>query len=215
MTLHRFFIDQDLITENLEITLPEEISHQITQVLRLKNNENLILLDNTGFEYLVNITDLHKKHTICEIIEKRKNENEPETKVHLFMALIARDNFELTLQKSVELGISQITPILTERTQFDRKFAESKYERWQKIMKEAAEQSERGIIPQINPILNFDFALKQAKENGFSLIAWEKEPTTHSVTTILQRHPQPHRGSALKKPHEILNIFIGPEGGFT
>lgn len=203
MTIHRFFINPDLITEKI-ITLPEEISHQITQVLRLKSEAKIILLDNTGFEYLVKLIDVNKKHTIAELIEKKENKNEPDVKVHLFMALIARDNFELVLQKSVELGVTEITPIITERTQFDKKFAEAKYERWNKIIKESSEQSERAILPILNNPINFESAIIEATQKGESYIAWEKE-----TSGTLNRHAE------LVSASHTINIFIGPEGGFT
>jgi len=205
MTLHRFFIYPELITEKT-ITLPEETSHQITQVLRLKNNEQIILLDNTGFEYIVKLIQVNKKHTLAELIEKRKNNNEPQLNVHLYMALIARDNFELVLQKSVELGVKEITPILTERTQFDKKSAQNKYERWNKIIKEASEQSERGILPTLNQPINFESAVLESKNNGTSLIA--SEYSRHQIIVI----PSEAEGSRGEKN---INIFIGPEGGFT
>lgn len=201
MTLHRFFISPDLIGDT-QINLPEETSHQITQVLRLKKYDQIIVLDNSGTEFVVKLIDINKKHTFGEVIEKRKNENEPDKKIHLYQAIIARDNFELVLQKSVELGVSEVTPIITERTQFDRKFIEGKYERWQRIIKEAAEQSERGILPELHLPLNFEAALTQSKEKGKTLIAWEKEKEVQWTSEYS------------KKAHDF-NIFIGPEGGFT
>ncbi len=202
MTLHRFFISPNLITES-QITLPEEVSHQITQVLRIKNNEQIIVLDNTGYEYTVKLINVNKKHTVGEIIEKRKNNNESPKNIHLYMALIARDNFELILQKTVELGAKEITPIITERTQFDRKFVEGKFERWQKIIKEAAEQSERGIQPILNQTLNYEAAVNEANEKGFSLIAWEHKENKN----VIPRNEE--------SQDKNTNIFIGPEGGFT
>jgi 16S rRNA (uracil1498-N3)-methyltransferase len=228
MTIHRFFIEPEQIS-NLQVTLSEEISHQISQVLRLKQNDQIIILDDSGMEYLVKLIDVNKKHSTGEIIKKNKNENEPDKKVHLYQSLIARDNFELILQKSVELGVSEITPILTERTQLDRKFVEGKYERWQKIIKEAAEQSERGKLPALNQPLNFDAALTQSSPNGKTFIAWEEEPN-QMLSDFSSRHPRPDRGSknSLSKLDSRLrendtksnmrfaiNIFIGPEGGFT
>jgi 16S rRNA (uracil1498-N3)-methyltransferase len=201
MTIHRFFVDPNIISED-EITLPEEISHQITQVLRLQNNDQIILLDNTGFEYLVEIKELHKKHTTAKVIEKKKNNNEPDKNTHLYMALIARDNFELVLQKSVELGVNEITPIITERTQFDKRIVEAKNERWNKIIKEATEQSERGKLPILNQPINFESAITLAKENGTSLIA--SEYSRNEKIVIASEARQSH-----------INIFIGPEGGFT
>lgn len=206
MTIHRFFINPNLIAETT-ITLPEEISHQITQVLRLKNNDQIIVLDNTGFEYLVTLLDVNKKHTTAKVIEKRKNNNEPDKSIHLYMALIARDNFELTIQKCVELGIKEITPVITERTQFDKKVFETKYDRWKKIIKEASEQSERAILPLLNNPINFESAINQTKEDGTSLIASEysRGEEKNVIPSAVEESLDGKK----------VNIFIGPEGGFT
>ncbi len=239
MTLHRFFIDPNNI-QNGQVLLPEEISHQITQVLRLKQSDQIIVLDNTDKEYLCTLTKINKKHSEARIAKTMDNENEPQIKVHLYQSLITRDNFELVLQKSVELGVSEITPIQTERSQYGISWADEKKERWQKIIKEAAEQSERGRLPILNQPLNYEAAIKEVSQIGEILIAWEKDHLTPSLRGV---HPMPPRSgkypwgtkqsqSTLEINHskeltsELLrllrsarndgvSIFIGPEGGFT
>jgi len=203
MPLHRFFIESDLINNN-QIFLPEETSHQISKVLRLKEHDQIIILDNTGKEYLCTLTKIDKKHSEARIAKTEINQNEPELKVHLYQSLITRDNFELVLQKSVELGVTEITPIQTERTQFNISWATEKLDRWQKIIREAAEQSKRGKLPILHDPLNFESAIKEAIENGETLVAWEKEQSQQN---------KPH--SFLNSKFKILNLIIGPEGGFT
>ena len=202
MTIHRFFISQDNFL-NSQIELPEDISHQITQVLRLKQSDQVIILDNTGHEYLCVLIKVDKRHSIAKVIKKQLNQNEPEIKVHLYQSIINRDNFELVLQKYVELCVTEIIPIQTETSQFGVSWAEDKMERFERIIKEAAEQSERGILPTLNIPLNYEAAIKKATEteNTETIIAWEKE--------------QQESLDSVKSKHQELNIFIGPEGGFT
>ncbi len=197
MTIHRFFIDS---FNGVEISLPEEVSHQVTQVLRLKLSEQIIILDNTGWEYICILTKIDKKHSLAKVIKKQLNQNEPKTKIHLYQSLISRDNFELVLQKAVELGISDITPVQTERTQFSISWAQEKYDRFQRIIKEAAEQSERGLLPSLKTPLNFEAALGDAVDKGDTIVAWEKEDPGKIF-------------SSANLPS--INIMIGPEGGFT
>ena len=203
MTKHRFFISPDNF-QNTHIELPEDVSHQITQVLRLKQTDQIIILDNTGHEYVCVLLKIDKRHSVAKVIKKQLNHNEPEIKVHLYQSIINRDNFELVLQKAVELGVAEITPIQTERSQFGVGWAEDKSERFQKIIKEAAEQSERGNLPILNNPLNYESAILNATEteNTETIIGWEKEQ-------------KKQLDQILKSNKKAFNVFIGPEGGFT
>jgi 16S rRNA (uracil1498-N3)-methyltransferase len=112
------------------------------------------------------------------------------------------DKFELVLQKGVELGVTAFVPFISERC-VARKESAAKIERWRKIIQEAAEQSERLILPVLHPTISFDEACRSVKQPA--LLFWEEEKSTNLKQT-LQNPPL--------KDAAVLNLFIGPEGGF-
>ncbi|HXY75154.1 MAG TPA: RsmE family RNA methyltransferase, partial [Dehalococcoidales bacterium] len=118
-------------------------------------------------------------------------------------SLMKLDKFELVLQKGVELGASGFWPFISERSVV-REPSESKIERWQDIIREAAEQSRRSLLPPLYPPVSFELVCKSSPIPG--LILWEGEKSV-GLSHILS--------SAPFKNAQLLRIFIGPEGGFT
>lgn len=195
MKLHRFFINPEFIQgKNIAIS-DKNLLLQLKNVLRLKIGSEVIFLDNSGKEYktvIESLSDLGIKGRIIEIAE---NKNEPELKIALYQSLCKKDKFEWVLQKGTEIGISEFIPIITERTE---KLGLD-FERCGKILKESAEQSERGIIPKLSEITDFSKAIKSA--------AGEK--------ILLDRSGKSMKFYALNPKTYTLNVFVGPEGGFT
>ena len=204
MTIHRFFIPKALFTSDL-IQLPEQTSFQIAKVLRLQPGSSIILLDNEENEYLMKLESVTPKAVSGTIQEKRKNKNEPLTSISLFQALLPREKFELVLQKGTEVGISSFTPIITQYSIPQKQLLpEKRFDRWEKILAEAAEQSERGIIPLLQPPMTFQQAVQSSQKTGPILIAWEKEHDTSLKEVLTSFQNEQH-----------FNLFIGPEGGFS
>lgn len=199
MTLHRFFVNPSLIKAG-EVFLPKDISTQIKKVLRLQQGDKFIVLDNTGNEYLIElVSDISGK-----IISQLSNNNEPNAKITLYQALTARDKFESILQKGTEIGISRFVPIATKRSLLKVKdIKQDRIERFRKIIKEAAEQSERSMLPELHQPMTFELAINEAISNGYVLIAWENE-IEEKISEKLKNLP----------PQSSISIFIGPEGGF-
>lgn len=208
MTVHRFFIQRraELIDkENIDdsiVTFSSEISHQIAKVLRLKKDECVFVLDNTGYEYVIELLEIHPKKVIGKIYSKKVNENESPVQLNLYTALIMKEKYELILQKCTEIGVNEFVPLITQRTQFNAQSVLSKKDRWEKILKEASEQSERGRIPSLNLPMKFKDALDQAIKHNQVLIAIERTPTTQPLNSLIAQSP-------------TISLFIGPEGGFT
>ncbi len=203
MTLHRFFIPTQYIAEGI-ITLPIELKKQLTKVLRLKTGDKIILLDGTGFEYLVELN--HQDENIQgKIISKKDNNSEPKVKITLYQSLTTKDKFETVLQKGTEVGVTKFIPIQTDRSLLKIiDIKPDRMERFKKVIQEAAEQSERGIVPELGAVLNFEQAIENASISGSILIAWEKEDQV-VLSDVLSEF--------LSKTANI-GIFIGPEGGF-
>jgi 16S rRNA (uracil1498-N3)-methyltransferase len=203
MTIHRFFVTTKDISGK-KVQFPSEISQQIGYVLRLKKGDHVTVLDNSGMEYYVELYKLDRKHAEGEIVGRNANENEPEKEVILYQALIPRDKFELVLQKATEIGVSAVVPLETKLSLIKSKdLDQKKFDRWNKIIQEAAEQSERGRLPTLRQAQSFEEAI--AEDSTQSLVAWERHNTNQTLNelrlTINQDQP--------------IRLFVGPEGGFT
>lgn len=202
--MHRFFLPASSFSAT-EVHFPESVSRQIVQVLRLKVETEVTVLDGSGQEYAVRLTSVDAHLCVGVIESNQPCLNEPETQIDLYLCLTQREKFEWILQKCTELGVSRFVPVISSRSlvQEEKDFVK-KLERWQKIIQEAAEQSHRARVPGIVPPLHFREALQQAAaEGGCRLIPWEEEHSL-SLHAALQRYPQEHYA-----------VLIGPEGGFS
>ena len=159
MRLHRFIGDFDLKKGNLSIT-DGDFLNQARNVLRLKIGDRFILSDGKGKEAEGILEGLDKKSALVHISNRSENKNEPERKVVLYCALIKRENFEWVAQKATEVGVSTIVPLISERTVK----LNLKKERLGKIIKEAAEQSGRTVVPSLSDPMDFNDALVEAKK---------------------------------------------------
>ena len=112
-----------------------------------------------------------------EIISEELTSGEPRNHLSLYIALTQRAKFEWILQKGTELGVSTFIPVITSRSLVRETAGDArKVERWESILREAAEQCARGRIPEVLPALSFEQALTDAKKrNELCLFAWEKE----------------------------------------
>src|SRR3989344_7120056 len=152
MKLQRFFIDPDAIRGREFILGDKDTINQIKKVLRLRAGDKIIFLDGSGKEYEAVIKEFGNSVIRGDIEEISDNKNEPELKITLCQSLCKKDKFEWVLEKGTEAGISAFLPIISERTEklgFNR-------ERAEKILREAAEQSERGVIPKLLDMQKFN-----------------------------------------------------------
>ncbi len=200
--LHRFFVSPDSI-HNDRATLGGSLVHQLRNVLHLRAGERVVLLDNSGWEFEVELESVNAAEVSGRVVDKRPSLHEPRVTLVLFQALLKADKFEWVLQKGTELGIAAFMPLVSERVVRDEVSAK-KMKRWQRIVREAAEQSERAIVPQIKAPIAFADAVQSAMRDGLSLILYEAE-RGESLRAHLQNHRDAQR----------INLFIGPEGGFS
>ncbi len=194
--MHRFFVTD---IQDEQVVFSPEQARQISAVLRMEPGQLVIVLDNLGWEYEVELVEVEKRRVTAVIRRKHPAANEPTTRLTLYQSLLKRDNFEWVLQKGTELGITRFVPLLTERTVAR---LPKKTHRWQRILTEAAEQSRRGRIPQLAEPMRFPQALANLSPQQTALIPWEK-----ANQTSLR--------DGLKEAKTNISLFIGPEGGFT
>jgi 16S rRNA (uracil1498-N3)-methyltransferase len=202
--MHRFFIPHDWIGKN-SVYFGESLAYQLYRVLRMEPGNHVILLDNEGYEYEVEISELRTKEGEGILKEKRPVISEPLVHITLFQALLKKDNFEWVLQKCTEVGVSEFVPMTTKRTivSHDKELRADRIQRWERIITEAAEQSGRGKLPVLGDPVPFETIISQLHHFDCVLIPWEGE-TKLGVREVLDTEPAPR----------TVAIFIGPEGGF-
>lgn len=197
MRLHRFMVDLKLQVGRVELR-DEEAASQIRNVLRLRVGDSLILCDGNLGEATAKVLAYKGDRVELQIDDLKQNQNEPTVDVTLYCALLRKENFEVVVQKATELGVGRIVPLLTQRTVK----LQTREDRLLKIAKEAAEQSGRGVIPEIAEALEFGAAAIHAKAN-------------HSKTFFFSIGSSEFRiQTAGIKPSSKVGIFVGPEGGW-
>jgi len=199
----RFFIPPGNISGSRALITGSDVDHA-RRVLRLKEGDSIELRDGSGRVFASKIISLKADSISCEVISSRSARSEPKTKVSLLQSIPKESKMDMIIQKCTELGVSEIIPVQSERSvvRLSEEKKKSRLARWQKIAKEAAEQSGRGIIPRINAILDFNESLKLAGNFDLSVIPWEMEEKT-----TLKKHLNSGVASIL--------IAVGPEGGFS
>jgi RNA methyltransferase, RsmE family len=205
--MSRFFINASAVDIDAKsiIISGDDVNH-IKNVLRAVSGDKLVVSDGSGNEYTVCIDNIYKEKISATIIESYKNRTEPPIEVTLFQGIPKSDKMDTIIQKSVELGISKIVPVITERTvvRFDGiKDMEAKAKRWQRISLEAAKQCNRGLVPVVELPLKFDKALEASKEYALKLIPYEIEREI-GIRNYLKDYSEGK-----------ICFYIGPEGGFT
>lgn len=205
--MHRFFVPSSAIDKGM-VTLSGALVHQVAKVLRLVPGDRVLLLDNSGWCYEVELDRLEERRLTGVVRDKTLVTTEPRTKLTIYQGLLRAHRFEYVLQKGTEIGVVAFVPTLCERciVEYIGAASRTKLERWQKIIVEAAEQSRRGKLPLLRPAVLFQQACAEVR--GLSLIAWEDE-TAPSLRTVLRQAVA--KGG---RPFS-LNLFVGPEGGFA
>lgn len=196
MRLHRFIGNFDLNRKQFEITDPE-ILNQFKNVLRLKKGEEVMLGDGALNEALAKIMGAGKNSVSVEIVKMEKNACESGICGILYCSILKRENFEWVCQKATEAGIREIVPIISSRTV---KLG-LREDRIEKIIKEAAEQSGRGVLPKLGKSIKFGEALENAGQNDLNLFFEMGFPSLSTADFD-------------KVKTQRVGIFIGPEGGW-
>lgn len=217
--MHRFFVPPSWVQGN-EVTITGPQAHQIARVLRMRPGDGVIVLDNSGWELEVQLVSVDRTMVKGEVLHRKLSGGEPRTKISLYLGVLRSNRFEFVLQKGTELGVVQFVPVIADRcVESDLEAVEMKLRRWEWIIQEAAEQCRRGRKPALRSAVLFLQACEQARQSGgLSLIPWEGEKST-SLRHLLQQSPQDAMTEIANHeqrwPPFAINLFIGPEGGFT
>ncbi|MDE1336427.1 16S rRNA (uracil(1498)-N(3))-methyltransferase [Vibrio aestuarianus] len=183
------------------ITLSDDAAGHIGRVLRMQVGQEVLLFDGSGAEFPATISEVTKKGVLVEVAERVESSCESPLNLHLGQVISRGDKMEFTIQKSVELGVNTITPLISERcgVKLDAKRFEKKLEQWQKIAISACEQCGRNTVPVIRPIMQLE--------------AW---CTEQSDALKLNLHPRAKYSiNTLPEPVTKVRLLIGPEGGLS
>lgn len=172
---YRFFVPAGALHGGMFESEDADLAHQFANVLRLQMGDHVVLLDNTGWQYTVALTGVERRRVAGTIERKEPGVGEPRTKITLYTGLMRAERFEWVLQKGTELGVSAFVPLICERSAFGDagELSERKVERWERLIREAAEQACRARLPQLGPALFFGPACQQTPRRGSAFILWE------------------------------------------
>jgi 16S rRNA (uracil1498-N3)-methyltransferase len=216
--MHRFFVSPDQLEDD-KVTISGPAVHQIRNVLRLGPGDSIVVLDNSGWEREVEIAEVGREQVVSKVLSKALATGEPRTKVSLFQGVLKGSHFEFVLQKGTELGIVEFVPLISQRCVIaSLDDVNKRMSRWQRIVQEAAEQSRRGRLPRLESAMIFSRACERAKRTGgLSLIPWEDEARVNLKLVLGKGGRETKKSRALAFPSRpfSVNLFIGPEGGFT
>ncbi|MDE5966355.1 MAG: 16S rRNA (uracil(1498)-N(3))-methyltransferase [Lachnospiraceae bacterium] len=203
--MHHFFVDPSAVGGSELCITGADVNH-IKNVLRLQAGEHITVSDTTGKEYTCAISRLTDAAVFAKIEDMQAEASELSAELYLFQGYPKGDKLEMIIQKTVELGVSKIIPVMTRRSivRLDEKKAAKKQARYQAICEAAAKQSKRGVIPEVLPVMDFGEALKLAATLDKILIPYEDEKGLINSKKVINE--------AIS--HKKIGIFIGPEGGF-
>jgi 16S rRNA (uracil1498-N3)-methyltransferase len=191
--------------EDNKIPITGEKARYLISVLRCKKGDELTIFDGQGRCFRTQIEKAGRKEVIAKVIETFFDNTESSLHIVLIQGLLKGDKMDLVIQRTTELGVKEIIPALTKRSQLKET---RKVNRWRKIAAEASRQSGRSVIPVIHEPLDFKniFTANSPVEKLYGLIFYEEGGMS------LSRAMQQKRMQDESSP---VHIFIGPEGGFA
>ncbi|HEZ4582401.1 TPA: 16S rRNA (uracil(1498)-N(3))-methyltransferase [Neisseria meningitidis] len=196
----RFYLPENL-SVGQTVALPDNIVRHLN-VLRVRPNENITLFDGKGKAHAARLTVLEKRRAEAEILHEDTTDNESPLNITLIQSISSGDRMDFTLQKSVELGVTAIQPVISERciVRLDGERAAKRLARWQEIVISACEQSGRNTVPPVLPIIGYREAL-------------DKMPS--ESTKLIMSINRARKLGDIRQPSGAIVFMVGPEGGWT
>lgn len=213
--MQRYFLPQEQFADTT-VQITGDDAHHIIKVMRSEIGEEFICSNGSDREVLVRITAMDKGAVEADIIRELPMESEAAVEVWIAQSLPKGDKLETVIQKCTELGAVRIVPFVSERTvvQYDAKKEAKRLERWQKIAKEAAEQSHRNRVPAIDAPITWKRLIELCPSFDLALLCYEKESGLKLRPLLAECLAKDGSAAEQQKPKRILAI-VGPEGGFT
>lgn len=191
---------QQALSADSTLALDESASHHLARVLRFQVGHTLTLFNGDGSEYAAIICAIDKRNVTVNIQTSKFIERESPLAIHLGIAISKGDRMDLVIQKAVELGVTTITPLLSERVEvrLQGERADKKLQHWNGIVIAACEQCMRNRIPQLNPITSLHDWINQVDAEQKFVLHHRSETSLGEIT----------------KPKSVA-LLIGPEGGLS
>ena len=213
--MDRFFVEPEhLNLDDKTLYIDGEDVKHISKVLRYGQGDEIEVCDSNGHEYICRIESIDKTRIDLSIVDEVYINRESKIRVSLYQGVPKSTKMEIILQKLTEAGVDEIVLVNTKRSVVNIKGdkADKKFDRWERIIYEAAKQCKRGMIPKLRGILSFKEALEDMGKNDINICPYEVEKSlgikealqTGQVKKILEN-----------KDEVRVGIFIGPEGGFA
>jgi 16S rRNA (uracil1498-N3)-methyltransferase len=186
-----------------QATLSDNAMAHATKVMRLKVGDTLTLFCGDGFDYECALTSIEKKSAQVDVTSRKQVLNESPLHIRLLQGISSGDRMDYTIQKAVELGVTEIYPLSTERcvTKLSGDRAEKRVEHWQGVAIAACEQSGRALLPKVHTPL--------------TLTQWLSQHETLNSLNVLLNPVGAKKLAQLNKPDNAIHILIGPEGGLS
>lgn len=202
--MYHFFVEEKQVNGENAYISGSDVNH-IVNVLRMKIGEELLISVKGDWDYLCKIEEIESDRVNLKLLESMEQRELP-IKLTLLQGIPKSDKLEMIIQKAIELGVSEIIPVKTNRVvvKIDEKKTQAKVNRWNVIAESAAKQSKRSIIPKVLKPQTIDNALEIVKDYGVKLLPYENADGIKKTKDIL---------NSLDSKNNIA-VFIGPEGGF-
>lgn len=198
-----FFLDH---VDGVQVRLGKEDSHHLLKVMRAAVGEPFTVVAG-GVTYDCRLAEVADGRAVGEVVASRPATGEPPIQITLMQGLAKGDKMEEIIQHGTEIGICGFVPMATSRAvvKLEPKKAMERVERWQRIAREAAEQSRRGAVPQVAPVASWKEAAARCAEFSLALVPWEEggEP----LKSVL--------AEAAAAGVKSVAVLIGPEGGLS
>lgn len=197
----RFFVNNDELQGDFLVLTGENALH--AKVLRLKNGDTVTICDGRGAECLCVVSDINPDQVSLVVKSRMSSASEAAVKVSVYMAFSKGDKFEHVIQKATELGAYEIVAFPSSRcvSRPDEKSLKKKLERWNKIAASAAEQSGRGVVPEVLVVSGYLQAVERACKADKKILFYENE----RATTL--------RMALESGQYSTISLLTGPEGG--
>ncbi|HEY2901806.1 MAG TPA: 16S rRNA (uracil(1498)-N(3))-methyltransferase [Polyangia bacterium] len=199
--MHRVFVAPEKLG-GARVVLDGEAHHHLSRVLRARAGDQVIVFDGQGTEIDAQVTSTDAKTTELRLGDRRASAVAPSVRITLLQALARGEKMDWIIQKTCELGVARVVPVLTGRTVAPPAQAAARQQRWQRIAREAARQCGRADVPAIDAPVPLAAAVAAVDAGDLRLVLWEAS-TGKPLRTALPAAPRP------------ATLLVGPEGGFS
>ena len=196
MATPRLFVDIEL-NAGERLVLPKAPAHHIATVLRKKAGDAVVLFNGEGGEYLCLLEQADRKSVIVQVGEFNPDDRTPALSIHLGMCILKKDPMDAVLGRVVELGVQEITPIISDHCAVSTKMIKSRHAHWKAIIVSSCEQCGLNKLP----LLHQPIATE----------SWLEQATAERKIIALPGDRQLSSGDAAK----TVSLLVGPEGGFS